>query len=317
MSTAAGSLKLFASKKFQAPHHQHKICPDRPIPQDDYRYAPTAVPRAPPRSTERGQRRSFPGSLKSYHNSAPAVVAVAPSPPRLSYRRHRSTKPHDAPMGKRDIYFALDCEMVGVGPGGCESAVARVAVINWDGEVVIDRYVRPNCTVTDYRTHVSGVRPEDLERGGENGASTLRECREEVRRILRGKILIGHGLDNDLRALGLSHPWTDVRDTATYAPLMRLCLIDGERMLRPRKLRDLTWEKLGKQIQGATTGKGGSKGEVGHSPVEDAGAALGLYKAARMEWEVVVQERVNQARKEEDIKKQNETTRGRKWLIAA
>lgn len=107
---------------------------------------------------------------------------------------------------------------------------------------------------------------------------TFEEARAAVEKILRGKILIGHGLECDLCALGLSHPWSDVRDTARYAPYMREA-VDydlGKVLLRPRKLRDLMWEKLGLQIQ--------EEGKP-HSPIEDAGAAVDLYKASREQWE--------------------------------
>ena len=205
------------------------------------------------------------------------------------------------------MYFALDCEMVGVGTDGSESAVARVAVINWDGKVVLDRYVRPDRPVTDYRTHVSGVRAADVE---SKGALSLEVCRKEVGNMLKGKILIGHALENDLRLLGLSHPCTDVRDSATYEPFMRPCSVDGEAALRPRKLRELAWEQLGLQIQDTSGGAG-----MGHSPMEDATAALGLYKAVRMEWESSMQRKVNETQVLMDPKKQqyHDTRRGRQW----
>lgn len=41
--------------------------------------------------------------------------------------------------------------MVGVGPNGKRSAIARVCMINNDGNVLLDAYVKPKETVTDYR----------------------------------------------------------------------------------------------------------------------------------------------------------------------
>ena len=46
---------------------------------------------------------------------------------------------------------ALDCEMVGVGPDGTRSALARVAVVNAEGNVLLDVFVKPKEKVTDYR----------------------------------------------------------------------------------------------------------------------------------------------------------------------
>jgi RNA exonuclease 4 len=187
-------------------------------------------------------------------------------------------------MQKKDMYFAVDCEMVGVGPEGLDSALARVSIVNWDNEIVLDTYVRVDQEVTDYRTFVSGIRPEDIQ---SDSAMSLKHVRNLVGNILRGKILIGHALENDLKVMGLYHPWCDIRDTANYAPFMRtISKENDEKILCPRKLRDLVWEKLNKQIQ-----------EVGkaHSPVEDAIAAMDLYKSARTEWEMQLMQEVNRA----------------------
>ena len=62
-------------------------------------------------------------------------------------------------------YVAMDCEMVGVGPEGVESALARVTLVNYHGAVLMDEFVKPQEAVTDYRTHVSGVKPEHLHNG--------------------------------------------------------------------------------------------------------------------------------------------------------
>lgn len=62
--------------------------------------------------------------------------------------------------------LALDCEMVGVGPAGEDSAAARVSIVNQFGKCVYDKYVKPTQPVTDYRTAVSGIRPENLKQGG-------------------------------------------------------------------------------------------------------------------------------------------------------
>ena len=48
------------------------------------------------------------------------------------------------------------------------------------------------------------------------------QCQQEVSEILRGKILVGHALDNDLRVLQISHPTSMIRDTATYKLYMRV-----------------------------------------------------------------------------------------------
>ncbi len=60
---------------------------------------------------------------------------------------------------------AMDCEMVGVGRGGAESILARVSVVNHFGHCLYDKFVQPSEKVTDYRTRVSGIRPQDIEKG--------------------------------------------------------------------------------------------------------------------------------------------------------
>ena len=61
--------------------------------------------------------------------------------------------------------LALDCEMVGVGAEGKESALARVSIVNQHGECVYDKFVAPGDEVTDYRTQFSGIRPHNLKNG--------------------------------------------------------------------------------------------------------------------------------------------------------
>lgn len=65
----------------------------------------------------------------------------------------------------RSKYLALDCEMVGIGPGGKESSLARVSIVDYNGAVVLDEFVRQRERVTDWRTAFSGVRERDMING--------------------------------------------------------------------------------------------------------------------------------------------------------
>lgn len=187
-------------------------------------------------------------------------------------------------MSRRDMCFAIDCEMVGIGPGGIESALARISIVNFDREIVLDTYVKVDEPVTDYRTFVSGIRPEHIE---SDSAMSLETVRFLVSKTLSGKILVGHGLENDLKVIGIHHPWCDIRDTATYTPFMRTIEKENmETIHRPKRLRDLVLEHFGKEIQVA--GKS-------HCPVEDAVAAMDLYRAFRNEWEMYMRDEVNKA----------------------
>lgn len=55
--------------------------------------------------------------------------------------------------------------MVGVGPKGEDSILARVSIVNQFGKCVYDKYVKPTEKVTDYRTAVSGIRPQNINTG--------------------------------------------------------------------------------------------------------------------------------------------------------
>ena len=53
------------------------------------------------------------------------------------------------------------------------------------------------------------------------------QCMREVAELLRGKILVGHALKNDLAVLMLDHHPSMIRDTAKYPPFMRVsvCIV--------------------------------------------------------------------------------------------
>jgi RNA exonuclease 4 len=169
----------------------------------------------------------------------------------------------------RKQYLALDCEMVGVGRNATRSSLARVVIVNWRRQVLFDEHIIQSEPVTDYRTFVSGITEETLL---QRARIPLDVCRARVAQILHNKVLVGHGLENDLNVLGINHPWWLVRDTACYQPFMH----QRFEMWMPRKLKDLVFELLGKEIQEA--GKP-------HDPCEDAVWAMNLYKIVRSDWE--------------------------------
>ncbi|KAI4141952.1 MAG: hypothetical protein LQ340_007490, partial [Diploschistes diacapsis] len=108
---------------------------------------------------------------------------------------------HAARLGK---YVGLDCEMVGTGraPPHDASRLARVSLVSYTGHQVYDSFVlpAPGARVTDYRTRWSGVTPALLARGRDFDA-----VRAVVAALLRGRVLVGHALANDLAALRLGH----------------------------------------------------------------------------------------------------------------
>jgi len=125
--------------------------------------------------------------------------------------------------------------MVGTGTDGKDSILARVSIVNMNGHCLYDKYVQPTDKVTDYRTQFSGIRPGDMEKGDEFinlcacacfksilclSLFTIVQCvlelifvyfqsiklgeafkivQKEVHDILKGRILIGHAIHNDLK----------------------------------------------------------------------------------------------------------------------
>ncbi|KAF7386661.1 hypothetical protein HZH66_011113 [Vespula vulgaris] len=158
--------------------------------------------------------------------------------------------------------IAIDCEMVGIGDGS-ESMIARVSIVNKFGYCLYDKYVKPREKVQDYRTAVSGIYPHHLKNGEEFSV-----VQKEVADILKGRILVGHALKNDLAVLFLSHPWRSLRDTSRYKPFRQITKANTP------SLKRLASELLGIEIQ---------VGE--HNSVEDARAAMQLYMLYRTKWE--------------------------------
>lgn len=166
---------------------------------------------------------------------------------------------------------AMDCEMVGVGPKGEDSIVARVSIVNQFGKCVYDKYVKPTEKVTDYRTAVSGIRPQNI-----NTGEDFKTVQKEVAEILKGRILVGHALKNDLKVLLLDHPQKKIRDTQRYKPFK-------QRVKSSRPSLKLLCEKLlNVQVQTAE-----------HCSIQDAQAAMRLYTLEKKKWEAALKNKAN------------------------
>ncbi|KAK1864175.1 hypothetical protein I4F81_006725 [Pyropia yezoensis] len=177
--------------------------------------------------------------------------------------------------------LAMDCEMVGVGPGGKESALARVSIVDSRGAVVLDTHVVVDEPVTDYRTWVSGILPHHVAAGSPT-ANSYAATQRAVADLIKGRILVGHALHNDMKSLMLDHPRRMTRDTSLWYKKHGhggRKRVGGRRT--PPALRKLATTVLG--IEGF------QKGE--HDSVGDARVTLALYKKSSKRWETELRER--------------------------
>lgn len=159
--------------------------------------------------------------------------------------------------------LAIDCEMCITSPPGVSPQVfslTRIAIIDWDGNVVLDEFIKPERPITDYLTPYSGITPAMLE----NVSTSLQDIQKKlVEEILTPEtILIGHSLESDFNALQLTHPY--IIDTSLLFPHPRGPPLKSS-------LKWLAQKYLSREIQ-----KG--HGTVGHDSVEDAKACLDLVK---------------------------------------
>ena len=209
---------------------------------------------------KRSRRRRKPRSDKTVQTNPHAVKKSATV----------SKRPHDAPMTKRDLYFALHCGLVSIGHGA--PAVARVTMINWDAEVVLDTFVQVPVPVTDFRD--SGI-TADVVSTRNPQAMSFAKVRQSVNQILKGKILVGHRLKDHLTALGLVHPPSDVRDAALFSMFQYEVVdeITQQRALVDRPVPDLAEAFLQREVESPS------------NPMNICTVSLDLYKKFRAEWE--------------------------------
>ncbi|XP_068425118.1 interferon-stimulated 20 kDa exonuclease-like 2 [Clinocottus analis] len=203
--------------------------------------------------------------------AAAAAAATTHRPPSASSNHRPAVATAAATQTSPGIptkYLALDCEMVGTGPKGSISQLARCSLVSYEGDVVYDKFINPSVPVTDYRTRWSGIRRCDLV-----NAMPYAEARKEILRLLMGKVVIGHAVHNDFKVLGYSHPAALTRDTSRI-PLLNLRA--GFAVAEVASLKRLTKAIFNRDIQ---------TGRKGHSSVEDAKATMELYKVVEVEWE--------------------------------
>ena len=151
--------------------------------------------------------------------------------------------------------FAIDCEMVSTIEDNLIGDVARVSVVNEEGECLYDTFVKPYTTVTDYRTKYSGITEELLD----GVSTTLADVQRKMKQLIPADaILVGQSLENDFCSLKLFHPY--VIDTSL--------LFTNNSKYKP-KLRALAQHLLKSNIQTS---------DKGHSSIEDALTCMRLVQ---------------------------------------
>ncbi|NXK91228.1 AEN nuclease, partial [Formicarius rufipectus] len=165
-------------------------------------------------------------------------------------------------------YVAIDCEMVGTGPQGKLSELARCSVVNYEGDVIYDKYVQPELPIVDYRTRWSGITRQHMK-----SAIPFKVAQAEILKILKDKIVVGHAIHNDFQALKYFHPKDRTRDTSQITMLKQRA---GLPVRANVSLKNLASHLLQKKIQ---------VGRKGHSSVEDAQTAMELYRLVEVQWE--------------------------------
>ncbi|XP_040088147.1 interferon-stimulated 20 kDa exonuclease-like 2 [Oryx dammah] len=188
--------------------------------------------------------------------------------PQNSTQTHSENKYSGASQKITGKMVAIDCEMVGTGPKGHVSSLARCSIVNYNGDVLYDESILPPCHIVDYRTRWSGIRKQHMV-----NATPFKIARNQILKILTGKIVVGHAIHNDFKALQYVHPKSLTRDTS-HIPLLNRKADCPENATM--SLKSLTKKLLNRDIQA---------GKSGHSSVEDAQATMELYKLVEVEWE--------------------------------
>ena len=140
--------------------------------------------------------------------------------------------------------------------------VAHCAIVDYDGEIHYNSFIcpRPPNDIIDFMG-----KDENKVKNGE----PFDEAQSEIRDIIKGKRVVAHDIWKDLNSLQLDHESTLIRDTSTCQ------FLRDEASTEKPKLKDLAKTFLKRDIQKKTP----------HDPVEDATAAMDLYKYAEDKWE--------------------------------
>lgn len=116
----------------------------------------------------------------------------------------------DRPIPEAEEMIGIDCEMCLTKLG---SELTRITAVDMNLNVIYDQLVKPKNPILDYKTKYSGITKEILD----PITKTLEEVQDELKKFIsKNTILVGHSLENDLRALKICH--FNVIDTSIWFP---------------------------------------------------------------------------------------------------
>ncbi|KAL3494358.1 ribonuclease H-like domain-containing protein [Aspergillus germanicus] len=201
--------------------------------------------------------------------SLPSVTQRPHSPQtsiKSTTQRHRH-QTRRAP--KKHSALAIDCEMVSIDPRNTAYLGQVVAIDIQTGKTVLNICVQPPVTVRNWRKQSSGLSPAVFKVYRHRGklVSEVRGAQKALFNLMDNEtILVGHALQNDLKALGIVH------ERVVDTQILTKELVGGIAGVFPNRtwgLKGLARDILGREIQ---LGKG-------HDCVEDTLATRDLVLA--------------------------------------
>jgi hypothetical protein len=129
----------------------------------------------------------------------------------------------------------------------------HIAIVNYEGNPIFDMYFKPldgTILSTKKMAHLKG-----------RGMWLYAAFKPIIKTILKDKIIVGHDLNHDFKALGLKISNYEIIDIAFMKKYMKT-------IYTPRKLKNLARNYLNEEIQEDTI----------HSALEDAQTAMKLIK---------------------------------------
>merc|ERR1712226_658132 len=168
------------------------------------------------------------------------------------FTKTRTQRNRNQSDGNHGVY-GIDGEMLFTTQG---MQLCKITVVGIDGKLVYETLVQPEDPIVDYNTRFSGVSAKDLKRGP---TKSLKEVQNDLLGFISANsILMGHSLENDLRALKLVH--MTVIDTSLVFP-------HYYGMPFRRSLKSIVHSYLNREIQ---------EENCGHDSYEDARACIEL-----------------------------------------